>query len=98
MTTLTSLTKGGATWEPKFITAIDQDVCLGCGRCFKVCGRNVIGMQGMNESGELIDDEDDEDDIERYVMTIIDAAKCIGCEACARVCSKKCFTNEALAV
>lgn len=97
MATLTGLTKSGATWEPKFITAIDKDVCLGCGRCNKVCGRGVLGMQPMNEFGELID-EDGDDDIERYVMTIINAAKCIGCEACARICPKKCHTHEALAV
>ncbi|NBD18581.1 MAG: ferredoxin III, nif-specific [Cyanobacteria bacterium] len=99
MPTLTAFTKDGSTWEPKFITAIDKDVCLGCGRCHKVCGRNVLGMQAMNEFGELIDDEDDDDDdIERYVMTIINAAKCIGCEACARICPKNCHTHEALAV
>ncbi|MDR9404187.1 MAG: 4Fe-4S binding protein, partial [Halothece sp. Uz-M2-17] len=55
MPTLTSFTKDGSTWEPKFITAIDKDICLGCGRCHKVCGRNVLGMQAMNEFGELID-------------------------------------------
>lgn len=99
MATLTGLTQDGSTWEPKFITAINQEICLGCGRCFKVCGRNVLGMKPMNEFGEFIDeDEDDDGDIERYVMTIIDAAKCIGCEACARICPKKCQTHEALAV
>lgn len=99
MATLTGLTQDGSTWEPKFITAINQEICLGCGRCFKVCGRNVLGMKPMNEFGEFIDEDEDEDgDIERYVMTIIDAAKCIGCEACARICPKKCQTHEALAV
>ncbi|MFB6274770.1 MAG: ferredoxin III, nif-specific [Halothece sp.] len=97
MSTLTGLTQGGLTWEPKFIKAINQDICLGCGRCFKVCGRNVLGLKPMNEFGEFVD-EDDDDDIERYVMTILDAAKCIGCEACARICPKKCHTHESLAV
>lgn len=98
MATLTGLTQDGSAWEPKFVTAIDQDSCLGCGRCFKVCGRNVLGMKPMNEFGEFIDEDEDDDDVERYVMTILNAAKCIGCEACARICPKKCHTHEALAV
>ncbi len=98
MATLTGLTQGGTSWEPKFVTAIDKDVCLGCGRCHKVCGRGVLGMKPMNEFGEFIDEDDEDNDIERYVMTIINAAKCIGCEACARICPKKCHTHEALAV
>lgn len=97
MTTLTGLTKGGSTWEPKFITAIDAGVCLGCGRCYKVCGRGVLALQPMNEFGEFID-EDDDDDIERQVMTIAHLERCIGCEACSRICPKKCHTHEALTV
>ncbi|MGF1480520.1 MAG: ferredoxin III, nif-specific [Cyanophyceae cyanobacterium] len=97
MATLTGLTQGGLAWEPKFITEINQETCLGCGRCFKVCGRNVLGLKPMNEFGEFID-EDDDDDIERQVMTIVDASKCIGCEACARICPKKCHTHELASV
>jgi Nif-specific ferredoxin III len=51
----------------------------------------------MNEFGEFID-EDDDDDIERQVMTVAHPEKCIGCEACARICPKKCHTHAALAV
>ncbi|MFW6357611.1 MAG: ferredoxin III, nif-specific [Chroococcales cyanobacterium] len=95
MATLTGLTKGGFTWEPKFIQEINKDTCLGCGRCYKVCARDVLRLQPLNEFGELID-EDDDDDIERQVMTIANPEKCIGCEACARVCPKKCQTHVPL--
>lgn len=95
--TLTGTTQGGLTWEPRFVQDIKQDICLGCGRCFKVCGRNVLALKPMNEFGEFIE-EDDDDDIERQVMTIANPENCVGCEACSRICPKKCYTHEALAV
>ena len=97
MAILTGLTQGGLDWEPKFVQALDKEKCIGCGRCFKVCGRNVLSLIALNEEGEIVEDEDDEE-IERKVMNIVNAAKCIGCEACSRICPKKCYTHAALAV
>jgi ferredoxin len=42
-------------------------------------------LRALNEDGEFVNDEEDEE-IERKVMTIANADNCIGCEACARVC------------
>lgn len=84
------LTRGGTPWEPTYLTAIDGENCLGCGRCFKVCGRDVLAMQGLDEDGEVCEDEGD---IERYVMTISNADDCIGCGSCARVCARNCQTH-----
>ncbi|HBE18451.1 MAG TPA: ferredoxin III, nif-specific [Cyanobacteria bacterium UBA11149] len=95
MATLTGLTFGGATWIPKFVQAINQVKCIGCGRCFKACGRNVLQLRAMNEDGEFVEDED-EDEIERKVMSIIHPESCIGCQACSRVCPKNCYTHGAL--
>ena len=95
MATLTGLTQGGLTWEPRFVQEINKETCIGCGRCYKVCGRNVLGLQALNEFGEFVA-EDDDDDIERQVMTIVNPKNCIGCEACARICPKKCHTHEPL--
>ena len=55
----------GETWEPKFVQNINEDTCIGCGRCFKVCPRGVLELVGLNEEGErvAISDDDDEDDI-----------------------------------
>lgn len=92
MANLTGLTLGGLDWEPNFVQELDQTKCLGCGRCFKVCGRNVLSLIALNEEGEVVDDEED-DEIERKVMSIINAAKCIGCQACARICPKNCYTH-----
>ncbi|MGO8919747.1 MAG: ferredoxin III, nif-specific [Stellaceae bacterium] len=89
-----TVTRGGRPWQPEYLTAIDGKVCIGCGRCFKVCGRNVMKLRGLNEENELIDLEDDDDDeIERKVMALIDAGACIGCGACARVCPTNCQTH-----
>lgn len=97
MSTLTGLTLGGKNWIPQFVQKIAQDRCIGCGRCFKVCGRNVLNLRALNEDGEFVDNEDD-DEIERKVMTIANADNCIGCQACSRVCPKNCYTHAELAI
>jgi Nif-specific ferredoxin III len=93
--TLTGVTFGGKTWTPQFVSEINQDKCIGCGRCFKACGRDVLILKALNEDGEFVEDEDDEE-IERKVMTIITPENCIGCQACSRVCPKNCYTHSAL--
>lgn len=83
-------TRGGTLWEPQFITNLDQDNCMGCGRCYKVCPRSVF---------DLDEKEDDEsgfgyDDV-MMVMVLSDADDCIGCGSCSRVCPKNCHTLTA---
>jgi Nif-specific ferredoxin III len=84
------VTRDGRTWEPVYLLAIDAGTCIGCGRCFKVCGQNVLTLKGVNDDGELVALDEDEDDIERKVMALEDAGNCIGCGACARVCPANC--------
>ncbi|WAL58433.1 ferredoxin III, nif-specific [Thermocoleostomius sinensis] len=97
MAVLTGSTFGQKTWTPQFVQAINHAKCLGCGRCFKVCGRNVLHLQAMNDEGEFVEDED-EDEIERKVMTIVHQENCIGCQACSRICPKNCYTHIPLAL
>ncbi len=86
----------GRAWIPRYLTNIDPTVCIGCGRCFKVCGRRVMTLRGISDDGELVDlDDDDDDEIERKIMTMDDAGACVGCGACARVCPTNCQTHEA---
>jgi Nif-specific ferredoxin III len=95
---MSAMTRDGRDWTPAFLLAIDGTTCIGCGRCFKVCGRSVMTLKGINEDDELVDlDDDDDDEIERKVMSMNDAGACIGCGACARVCPKDCQTHGAAA-
>lgn len=101
MSPITGRTRGGSAWIPAFVTDLNQARCIGCGRCFKVCPRDVF---------ELIDRDDlDLDDLERddpgdddfdeapgMVMSLKDLLDCIGCQACSRVCPKKCLSHEPL--
>ncbi len=89
----------GGIWTPKFVEHIEQEKCIGCGRCFKVCGRDVLAMAGVTEDGEIIAldaDDDDDEEYEKKVMTIVNRSNCVGCEACAKICPKKCYTHEAV--
>jgi Nif-specific ferredoxin III len=87
-----SFTRDGRTWNPSYLMAIDSETCIGCGRCFKVCGRGVLELQGVTEDGDLVSLDDDEEML-RKVMTVADAGACIGCGACARVCGKNSQTH-----
>ncbi len=85
----------GKTWEPHFVQNINEDTCIGCGRCFKVCPRGVLELVGLNEDGDRvsIDDEDEDEEYEKKVMTIAHQELCIGCTACSKICPKKCYTH-----
>lgn len=89
----------GRSWTPRFVKSINQERCIGCGRCFRVCGREVLQLVGVSDTGELIplsvgaDDDDDDGEYEKKVMTIANEKNCIGCEACAKICPKKCYTH-----
>ena len=91
----------GATWTPTFVATLDEEKCIGCGRCFKVCPRGVLELVGLNEDGERIRvdlaDADDEES-EKKVMTIAHQELCIGCTACSKICPKKCYTHAAAEV
>jgi Nif-specific ferredoxin III len=87
-----SYTRDGRVWNPSYLQSIDPDTCIGCGRCFKVCGRSVMTLQGFTEDGDLVSLDDDEE-ILRKVMTVTDPGACIGCGACSRVCGKNCQTH-----
>lgn len=89
----------GETWTPKFVKTLNEDTCIGCGRCFKVCPRGVLELVGLNEDGERVaidNDADEDEEYEKKVMTIAHQELCIGCTACSKICPKKCYTHEAL--
>jgi Nif-specific ferredoxin III len=87
--TATAVTRGGTPWTPQYVEAIDSKVCIGCGRCYKVCPRDVLTLEDRGDD-EIDDDWDDED--AKAMMVVKNAMDCIGCGACGRTCPKDCFT------
>lgn len=88
MSEITGLTRGGATWVPQFVFALNSQRCIGCGRCYKVCPREVFDLI-ERESDNLVEDLDEN----MMVMTLANALDCIGCGACSRVCPKNCHSH-----
>ena len=92
-TNITGVTRGGGEWVPAFVIDLDQSTCIGCGRCYKVCPRDVFELIER----EVPDDDDDDDDgfsdDTSMVMAIGNPMDCIGCESCSRVCPKDCHTH-----
>nr|MBS0021542.1 ferredoxin III, nif-specific [Gammaproteobacteria bacterium] len=96
---ITGITRGGASWTPVFVVDLDAKRCIGCGRCYKSCPRNVFeliereGDEGLEGDACLDDEEDGFADETVMVMDLHDPLDCIGCEACSKVCPKNCLTH-----
>ena len=86
---ITGYTRSGQEWTPKFIESIDADKCIGCGRCYKVCSREVLELTEKPFEGE----DEYGDDMGNKVMSIANYGNCIGCEACSRICTKRCHVH-----
>ncbi|MEI6894134.1 MAG: ferredoxin III, nif-specific [Colwellia sp.] len=86
-------TRSGQEWDPEFVTVLNQNTCLGCGRCYKVCPRDVFDLieREIDEDDDMYDDEDDD---VVMVMALANEDDCIGCGSCSRVCPKKCHSHQ----
>jgi len=85
--------RDGREWTPRYLESIDHDACIGCGRCYKVCGQGVLAPVEK----PVDDDFDEDEECATTVMSVGDAGACIGCEACAKVCAKKASRHVAAA-
>jgi Nif-specific ferredoxin III len=83
---ITGLTRGKKEYTPRFVKAVDDEKCIGCGRCMKICAHGVLAPK-----------EVDEEDSAKMFASVANAADCIGCEACGRTCKKGAFSFEAVA-
>lgn len=83
MPNLTGLTRGKREWIPRFISAVNNELCIGCGRCIKICARGVLAPR-----------ETDEEESVRVFAAVENPDECIGCEACGRTCKKGAFSFE----
>lgn len=96
MAEFTIILPGGGSWIPRFVAELNQEKCIGCGRCFRVCARDVLQLIGIDEDGGQIvldPDGDGDEEYEKKVMTIVRPENCVGCEACSKICPKKCYTH-----
>ncbi|NVJ92832.1 MAG: ferredoxin III, nif-specific [Methylocystaceae bacterium] len=102
MSQITGVTLGGVEWTPEFIMELDQANCIGCGRCFKVCPRDVFDLVEREASDDDDDYDDDDDDgfsdDTSMVMSLKNKLDCIGCKACSKVCPKTCMSHAPSAV
>jgi ferredoxin len=48
------VSRDGSRWFPEYLSRIDAS-CIGCGRCFKVCSRDVMHLGGITDSGDIVD-------------------------------------------
>jgi len=86
-----AVTRDRTEWTPLYLEAIDVQACIGCGRCYKACGRDV-----MEPIPRPYDDDEHEDEMcGGTVMSVAHPGACIGCGACARACAKRAHTHIA---
>ncbi|MBK9518128.1 MAG: ferredoxin III, nif-specific [Anaeromyxobacter sp.] len=83
MSFITGLTRSGREWTPRFVRHIDKELCIGCGRCIKICAHDVLAPA-----------EVDEEESAKMYAVVGRPDDCIGCEACGRTCKKDAFTFE----
>ena len=62
----------GRSWVPRFVQALNRDKCIGCGRCYRVCGRDVLRLVGLTDDGQTVaiavgEDDDDDGEYEKKV-------------------------------
>ncbi len=86
MSYITGLTRGRKEYTPRFVKAVDDALCIGCGRCMKICARGVLAPR-----------EVDEEDSAKMFCAVARPEECIGCEACGRTCKKGAFSFEPVA-
>lgn len=82
--------RDGRPWTPFYLESIDYDACIGCGRCYRVCGRGVLAP-----IDKPVDEDDDGEECVTTVMSVADPGACIGCQACAKVCGRRAHLHAA---
>ncbi len=53
MAYVTGLTRGKKEWTPRFVKKIDPELCIGCGRCIKICAHEVLAPAEVDEEDRI---------------------------------------------
>ncbi len=70
--------------KKKFRSAIDADLCKGCGYCEENCAKGVFAMSiALNNQGY-------------HVMAAVNTDQCVGCLSCLNVCPEFAVAVEEL--
>ena len=84
MAYVTGLTRGKREWTPRYVMRVDDEKCIGCGRCMKICAHQVLSPKETVDEYESV----------RVCASVANPEACIGCEACGRTCKKGAFSFE----
>ncbi|MGD1917533.1 MAG: hypothetical protein ACFCAD_00830 [Pleurocapsa sp.] len=76
--------KDKSIWKPKFIEAIDRDICLNCDRFNEAAAFNGLMLHSINK---------DSRDVEQKVITINHPEQHADCEICTRSYTEKFYTQ-----
>ena len=41
---MSAVRKNGQNYTPQYLEALASTNCIGCGRCYKVCGQGVLNL------------------------------------------------------
>ena len=48
MAYITGITRGRQEWTPRFVKTVDDNKCIGCGRCMKICAHEVLAPKEVD--------------------------------------------------
>ena len=75
--------KFGAIHQNEYgVAEVDEDKCLGCGRCVKVCPRQVISLHLKSSTIRVLCSNEQKGKDARLICDV----SCIGCGICAKKC------------
>ena len=80
----------GAIHVVNGVAVVDKDICRGCGRCVKVCPKQLIELRPVTGTASVVCSSHDKG---KVVMDACSAG-CIGCTLCEKQCESGAITMD----